>query len=80
MKYYVRSGDMRIVIDRESREEAVVDAIKAFVTNDKGGSLGVLTCVSEHGFLTRSRAPHNDDAFMRTQDALKLAGLEEVFV
>lgn len=72
-KYYVSSGDLRIVIDRKDAEQASIDAFKAAINGDNPPqSFGTLTKISEAGF----DSDLDDDLFALTTGILEKAGFK----
>jgi hypothetical protein len=47
-KYYIKSGDIKYIIDRNTHDEAILEALRA--CKDKGYFTGPKICVSETGF------------------------------
>jgi len=60
-KYYVRCGQVRRVVQRDSRERAALDVVVEEVYSGDGCAralsglthMGLVTSVSEHGFFSR---------------------------
>lgn len=72
-KYYVSSGDLRIVIDRENADIASIDAFKLAINGDNPPqSFGTLTKISEAGF----DSDLDDDLFSLTERIMEKAGFE----
>lgn len=69
-KFYVSSGELQIVLDRENVNEAVVDALKYAIDNGIK-RLGAITHISEVGFKINSQKNHEDDVFFKTSHLLK---------
>jgi len=61
-KYYVKSGQIKEIVDRKSHKEAILFAIEKY----KGKGLLTLAkiCVSETGFSTNLTC-YNTDDFLR---------------
>jgi len=47
-KYYVKSGEMKFIIDRPDQESAIVATLKHFQGTSTAGSFKI--CISEKGF------------------------------
>lgn len=47
-KYYIKSGQIKYIIDRKDYKEAIIDTLKAY--HGKGYMTGPKICVSETGF------------------------------
>jgi hypothetical protein len=65
-KYYVSSGDFKLVIERNSHKQAAVDAFKQ-LTHKPVDSLGSVVMVSETGFNSNS----DDDFYFSTIEILE---------
>tara|TARA_Y100000034_G_scaffold124715_1_gene173284 strand:+ start:1050 stop:1283 length:234 start_codon:yes stop_codon:yes gene_type:complete len=76
MKYYVSSGDMKVIIDRPSVEEAAKAAITHALQNDGVEALGLLVHASERGF---SDTYYDEDLFMSTEHILEELGIKDEF-
>lgn len=50
MKYYITSGDLKVVIDRPNMLDAVCGALEAHLDSRGVAGLGALIRVSERGF------------------------------
>jgi len=49
-KYYIKSGQIKFIIDREDYEQAILDTLQYFSNTKK--KYGYKICVSEQGFDT----------------------------
>lgn len=47
-KYYIKSGQIKYIIDRDNYQQAILDTLKAYY--GKGYMTGPKICVSEIGF------------------------------
>lgn len=47
-KFYVKSGQIKYIIDRKSYKEAIIDTLKYY--KYRGFMVGAKICVSEKGF------------------------------
>jgi hypothetical protein len=74
-KFYVLSGELKVVIDRLNAEAAALDAIQTLESNPVR-HLSRITVVSEHGFPDN---PQDDDVIFTTLDILEEAGLLHQF-
>ena len=74
-KFYVRSGDFKIVLDRTDSDTAALDGVKSLETNPVKRLSGI-TIVSEHGF---SKVSNDDDFVYNTLELLEDAGLLDKF-
>ena len=71
-KYYVRSGKLRELVVRSSREEAAYDVIQQAARSGDGRifplhileSLGLITAVSERGFNDKAATRYPTDSIL----------------
>jgi len=49
-KYYIKSGQIKHIIDRENHDSAILDTLKYY--KGRGLLTGVKICISEKGFET----------------------------
>jgi hypothetical protein len=47
-KYYVKSGQIKYILDRKDHETAIIDTLKAY--KNRGFLTGPKVCISENGF------------------------------
>jgi hypothetical protein len=52
-KYYVKSGQLKFIIDAENHREAIISTLKYY--KGKGLMSGGLICVSEIGFNDKTK-------------------------
>ena len=74
-KFYVLSGDLQTVLDRDSSYQAAVDAFRNVLYNDDVNGLSWLVKVSELGF----ESVNEDDVIFLTQGLLDDAGMGDEF-
>ena len=69
-KYYVQSGNMRLVISRENIDNACAAMVSEWLTCDTY-KLGEIILISEQGFDV-----HSEDIIIGTRDLLNGLGIE----
>jgi len=74
-KFYVMSGGLKTVIDRNSSHQAAIDAFRNAVDNEKVDGLSQFVKVSELGFDNIN----SDDILFLTQVLLDDAGVGDEF-
>ncbi len=70
MKYYVSSGDLQVVIERESREFAALDVLDAFGGYDSTHEVDGVVRVNETGFEPKS----SDTIFSTSELLMEISG------
>lgn len=83
MKYYVQTGDIKMIIDRPSPYEAAFYGIRKALLDDKEEkkTLGIITFVGESGFIDDVDEPKTnmDDRFILTERILTDLGIGDYF-
>lgn len=63
-KYYVKSGQIKYIIDRDNHEDAILDTLKHY--HGKGLMTSFKICISEQGFEDfRQWKCYDTDGFMK---------------
>lgn len=63
-KYYIKSGQVKYIIDRPNPEEAIVETLRYY--KGKGKMTGLKICISETGFDDHNNWECADtDGFMK---------------
>lgn len=70
MKYYVFSGDLRVVIERESREFAALDVLDSFASSERDLDIDGTVRVNESGFTTKE----GDTVFNTSELFMEISG------
>lgn len=70
MKYYVFSGDLRVVIERESREFAALDVLDSFASAERDLDIDGTVRVNETGFEPKS----TDTIFNTSELFMEISG------
>ena len=70
MKYYVFSGDLQVVIERESREFAALDVLDSFTNAERDLDIDGTVRVNETGF----EAKQGDTVFNTSELFMAISG------
>ena len=74
-KYYVVSGDLNVILDREFEQEAAMSGVEFAVESEKEINLSQLLKVSEIG----SEGVYGEDLMFLTDQVIEDAGLSHFF-
>ncbi len=69
-KYYVDAGDLKVVIDRPTHNEAAIDAFRR-LEDQPVQSLRSITIVSEQGFASETDEENENDWCFATLELLE---------